>query len=125
MGCVHQAGLLQIRHHVAHRSRRQCHRNDARQIARADRLAGRQIALDHLAKNLARALVELRKPGLAGAYRNVMGGHRRLIYHSAAGIARGTMRSASISRRTEPKSSSRSTAPMTSVMWESGKTPSA
>ena len=75
---IDQAGLFQIRHHVAHRRRRQRHRNDARQVARADRLAGRQIALDHLAKNLARALVELRKPDLTGAYWNVVGGHGEL-----------------------------------------------
>ena len=58
---VDQSELLEIRHDVAHRSRRQGHRQDARQIARTDRFAGRQIALDDQAKDFARALVELRK----------------------------------------------------------------
>src|SRR5262249_50276731 len=126
---IDQAGLLQVRHHVAHRSWRQRHRNDARQIARADRLAGGEIALDHLAENLARALGELREPGLIGAAGDVVGGHRALIYHSAAAMerepARGTTRSKSISFRTEPKSSRCSTAPITSAMWASGRKPSA
>ena len=56
---IDQAELFEIRHDVAHRSRRQRHRQDARQIARADRLAGREIALDDQAEDLARALVEL------------------------------------------------------------------
>ena len=43
------------------------------EIARADRLAGRQIALDDLAEDLARALVELREAGLRSAERNVLG----------------------------------------------------
>src|SRR6202040_1079598 len=73
-----EAGLFQVRHHVAHRSRRQRHRNDAGEIARADRLPARQIALDHLAKDLARALVKLSKPGLVSAARNVVGGHGEL-----------------------------------------------
>ena len=38
------------------------------------------------------------------------------LYHSAAAMARGVARSRSISLRTEPKSSSRSTAPMISAM---------
>jgi hypothetical protein len=50
------------------------HRQDARQIARADRLAGREIALDDLAKNLAGALVELAEAQLARGKRQVMTG---------------------------------------------------
>ena len=49
------------------------HRNDSRQIARADRLAGREIALDDLAKNLARPLVELGETDVVRPDRNVMG----------------------------------------------------
>ena len=58
---IDQAELLQVGHDVAHRGRRQRHCDQARQIARPDRLAGRQITLDDLPKNLARALVELGK----------------------------------------------------------------
>ena len=61
---IDEPGMLQVRHDVAHRGRRQRHRDDAGEIARADRLAGRQIALDDLAEDLARALVELREAGL-------------------------------------------------------------
>ena len=61
---IDQAELLEVRHHVADRGGRQRHREDARQIARADRLAGRQVALDDLAENLARALVERRQAHL-------------------------------------------------------------
>ena len=41
-----QAEMLQVRHDVADRGRRQRHRQQARQIARADRLAGREVGLD-------------------------------------------------------------------------------
>ena len=70
---IDQAELLQVLHDVAHRSRRQRHRDDPRQVARADRLAGREIALDDLAKDLARALVELGEADFARADRNVLG----------------------------------------------------
>ena len=62
---VDQPELLEVRHHVAHGGRRQRGGDQARDIARAHRLAGRQIALDDLAENLARALVELREADLA------------------------------------------------------------
>ena len=61
---IDQAELLEIRHHVAHRGRRQRHRDQARDVARADGFAGRQIALDDLTKNVARTLVELGEPGM-------------------------------------------------------------
>ena len=64
--CVDQAELLEILHDVAHRRRRQRYRNDARDVARADRLAGREIVFDDLPENLARALVDLRKPAGCG-----------------------------------------------------------
>src|SRR3954465_5062334 len=56
--------LLEVRHYVAHRGRRQRYRQDAREVARADRLAGRQIALDDRTENLARALIERREAHL-------------------------------------------------------------
>ena len=72
---IDQAELLEVRHHVAHRGRRQRDRQDARQIARADRLAGGQIALHDRTKNLARALVERRQAHLRTADRDVVGSH--------------------------------------------------
>ena len=79
---VDQAELLEIGHHVAHRGRRQRHRDQARDVARADRLAGREITLDDLTKNVARALVELGEPGIRRdqADRIVMG-HGRTPSH--------------------------------------------
>ena len=59
---IDQAELLEVRHHVADRGRRQRHRNQPRDVARTDRFAGREIALDDLPKNLARALIELGEP---------------------------------------------------------------
>ena len=59
------ADLEQLGHHVAHRGRRQRNRDQARDIARADGFAGRQITLDDLPKNIARALIELGEPGIA------------------------------------------------------------
>ena len=80
---IDEAELFEVRHHVAHRGRRQRHRDDAREIARADRLAGRKVALDDLAENFARALIELREPGLSGgslgrSERSLVG-HRSLL----------------------------------------------
>ena len=72
---IDEAELLEVRHDVAHRGRRQRHRDDAREIARADRLAGREIALDDLAEDLARALVELREARLGRSGGTVLG-HR-------------------------------------------------
>ena len=67
MGRVDQPGMLQVRHDVAHGGGRQRHRQDAGDVARADRLAGRQIALDDAPEDLARALVQLREgAGLIG-----------------------------------------------------------
>ena len=67
MGRVDQPGMLQIRHDVAHGGGRQGHRQDAGDVARPDRLAGRQIALDDAPEDLARALVQLREgAGLIG-----------------------------------------------------------
>src|SRR3954468_9663906 len=61
---VDQAELLEVRHHVADRGRRQRHRDQSRNVARADGFAGREITLDDLTKNLPRALVELSEPGI-------------------------------------------------------------
>ena len=57
MGRVNQPELFQVRHHVPDGGRRQRNWQQARQISRTDRLAGRQITLDNLAENLARTLV--------------------------------------------------------------------
>src|SRR5262249_25405665 len=73
--CVDQTELLEVGHDVANRSRRQRRGDQARQVARADRLPGGQIALDDLPENLARALVELRQTDLRRPDRNVLG-HR-------------------------------------------------
>jgi hypothetical protein len=43
-----QPQLLQIRHHVADRCGRECHREHARQVARADGFARFEIGLDDL-----------------------------------------------------------------------------
>ena len=69
---IDQAELLEIRHHVADRGRRQRHLQDARDIARADRLAGREIALDDLAENLARPVAQLGERDLRGADRDIV-----------------------------------------------------
>ena len=71
---INEAELFQIGHDVAHRGRRQRHRQNARQIARAYWLAGRQIALDDLAKDFARTLVELGEAQLVRGERKVMAG---------------------------------------------------
>jgi hypothetical protein len=54
-----QAEPFKIGHHIANGRRRQRRRQKARNIARADRLSGRQIGVDNLPENLARALIEL------------------------------------------------------------------
>src|SRR6202011_1240782 len=59
---VDQAELLEIGHHVADRGRRQRHRDQARNVARTDGFAGREITLDDLTKYVPRALVELGEP---------------------------------------------------------------
>ena len=61
---VDQAELFQVGHHIAHRGRRQRHRDQARDVARTDGFAGREITLDDLTKNVARTLVELGEPGI-------------------------------------------------------------
>src|SRR3954464_7672407 len=61
---VDQAELLEVRHHVTDRGRRQRHRDQTRNVARADGFAGREITLDDLTKNVPRALVELSEPGI-------------------------------------------------------------
>jgi hypothetical protein len=70
---IDQPELLEIGHHVAHRGRRQRGRDQARDVARADRLAGCQIAFDDLTEDLARALVELGEAHLRRADRDVVG----------------------------------------------------
>ena len=61
VGGMDQAERFQIGHDVSDRGRRQRSRQDARDIAGADRLAGREISVHDLAENLARALVQLRQ----------------------------------------------------------------
>jgi len=61
---VDQPERFEIRHHIAHRGRRQRHRDQARNVARADGFAGREITLDDLTKNIPRTLVKLGKPGI-------------------------------------------------------------
>ena len=56
---VQQPGLLKIRHHIADRRRREVLAQQARQGARADRLAGRDIAVDDQPEDLAAALIQL------------------------------------------------------------------
>src|SRR5262249_45724311 len=58
MGGVNEPELFQVRHHVPDGGRRQGNWQQARQISRTNRLAGRQITLDNLPKNLARPLVQ-------------------------------------------------------------------
>jgi len=55
---VDQAELLEVLHHVAHRGGRQRHRQQARQVARADRIAADEIGIDDAAEDLARPRVE-------------------------------------------------------------------
>src|SRR5882757_9985021 len=68
----YETKLLEVRHNVAHRSRRQRDRQNARQIARTNRLAGGEIALDDRFENLARALVERGETDMRRADRNVV-----------------------------------------------------
>ena len=53
-----EADLFQRLHDVADGGRRQRRREKPGQIARADRLAGREIALDDPSKDVERALIE-------------------------------------------------------------------
>ncbi len=62
---IDQPELLQVLHDVADRGRRQRHGEQPGEVARAHRLAGRQVAVDDLAENLARALVERDEARLA------------------------------------------------------------
>jgi len=55
---VDQARLLEIRHHVADRGRRQVHRQGAAECPRTDGITGLDIALDDLPENLARPEIE-------------------------------------------------------------------
>src|SRR5258707_13633720 len=70
---IDEAELLQVRHHRAHGGGRQRGVDPPGNIARADRLAGRQIGFDHLAENVARAFVELGEADLLRADRYVLG----------------------------------------------------
>ena len=81
MGRVDEAELLQILHDVAHRGGRERHRQDPRNMARADRLARGEKAVDDLPENLARALVELGEIGGGGRRR----GHAPSIAQGSAG----------------------------------------
>src|SRR6266540_4274897 len=83
---VDQAETLEVRHDVAHRGRRQRHRQRATEIARADRLAGRKISLDDALEDLARALVELAQ---------ARGGFGRGFDFIDVGVAHGGLKSKS------------------------------
>jgi hypothetical protein len=69
---IDQAELLEVGHDVAHRGRRQRRGDQSRQVARTERLAGGEIALDDLTENLARTLVELRQADLRTADGHVL-----------------------------------------------------
>ena len=56
---VDQPRRLQVRHHVADRGGRERHRQDARQVARAHRLARGEVALHDAPEDLARAIVDI------------------------------------------------------------------
>src|SRR5580692_5643979 len=82
---VNQAELLQIRHHVADRGRRQRHRDQARDVARSHRLAGGEVTLDDLTKDVPRPLIELGEPGMRRDQANrIVVGHRQLRSAGAA-----------------------------------------
>ena len=63
MGRKDEPGVLKVHHDIADRGRRQVGRQDARDGARTDGLAGFQIGIDKPAEDLARALVETGEPG--------------------------------------------------------------
>ena len=63
---IDQAQGLQVRHDVAHRSGRERHGQMPRQIARADGIARREIALDDLPEDGAGAFVEFLEIGKGG-----------------------------------------------------------
>src|SRR4029079_6701257 len=88
---------------------RQRHRDDAREIARADGLAGCEVALDDLAEDLARALVELGEPRLRRSGGKVLG-HRPFSPSCALRIVhQDHTRQALSSRARPPKSNAKST----------------
>ncbi len=60
---IDEAERLEVRHHVADRCRRQVDRQEARQVAGADRLAGGEIGFDDLPKNLPRPEIEIAQFG--------------------------------------------------------------
>ena len=66
MGRVQQADVFQVRHHVAHRGRRQRGREPPRNRARADGFAGLDVFVDDNAENFPRSLVKFldHKPSL-------------------------------------------------------------
>ena len=74
---VEQAEILQVGHDVADGGGRQRLGELAGERPRADRLAGLDIALDHLAQDLARALVQLGDRGRLSLARERPRGRRR------------------------------------------------
>ncbi len=89
--------MLEIGHDVAHRGGRQAHRQQTADIARSDRLAGLEIALDNAPEDLAGALVD---PGKAGGLGGA-GKGRRLVHgtilapsrpSASSGLYRGVLR---------------------------------
>src|SRR5690242_21795474 len=75
MRCKDKAEMFEVRHDVADGGGGERDRQDAREIARADGLAGREIALDDQTEDLARALVQRRQRDLRCADRNIVRCH--------------------------------------------------
>ena len=67
MGRKNQSRMFEIRHHIADRGRRQRGLQQTRQMARANRLARRQITLDNLLENVTRTLIEVHHPQIGTA----------------------------------------------------------
>ncbi|MCY1303284.1 hypothetical protein D9M70_529820 [compost metagenome] len=55
---VDETEIFEIAHHIANGSGRERHRQEPRQIARAERLAARQIGFHDATENFARALIQ-------------------------------------------------------------------
>ena len=79
-----EPGLLELGHDGADRCRREGDREQTGDVLGADRLAGREIRLDDLPEDLARALVELAEPAMARRRVGCPQGHGRRIGSSAS-----------------------------------------
>ncbi len=58
MRCIDEAKMLKVTHHIANGSRRKTVRQQARQVARPDRIAIIEVTVDDQPENIARPLVE-------------------------------------------------------------------